>query len=137
MGNLFTLSPDNVQQVLDDSDCAHTRALVDAKVADWKQLGVDVDVVRRAHRQGYKAGALRDGMALLQEEGYLYVAIFDADFRPEPDFLQRTVPFLEANPRVSFVQTRWAFSNEDESLLTKAQAIALNYHFKVIIQLCI
>ncbi len=71
--------------MLDDSTDWTTRQLVDDKVAEWQERGVMVEAVRRTHRQGYKAGALKQGMEMLP--GYDYIAVFDADFRPEPDFL--------------------------------------------------
>lgn len=71
--------------MLDDSTDWTTRQLVDDKVAEWRERGVMVEAVRRTHRQGYKAGALKQGMEMLS--GYDYIAVFDADFRPEPDFL--------------------------------------------------
>lgn len=69
-------------------------------------------------------------MDILATLGYEYVAVFDADFKPEPDFLLRTVPYLEGNPTVGYVQTRWVFTNPDESYLTKAQEVSLNYHMR-------
>ncbi|GAB4820248.1 hypothetical protein N2152v2_007294 [Parachlorella kessleri] len=93
-------------QVLDDSTDKVTRELVDEKVAEWRERGIDIDVVRRTNRQGYKAGAMKEGMDLLTE--YAYVAVFDADFKPEADFLERTIPYLEGNPQ--------------------AQEVSLNYH---------
>lgn len=142
--------------MLDDSTDKVTRELVDEKVVEWRERGLDIDCVRRANRQGYKAGAMKEvgavrlplgavleavpapplvpaapspahlcpppavavrhppslepapppttplhpsqGMELLTE--YAYVAVFDADFKPEPDFLERTIPYLEGNPEV-------------------------------------
>lgn len=97
-------------QVLDDSDCTQTRSLVDARVAEWRARGADVDLIRRTHRQGYKAGALQAGNQLVADKGYQYVAIFDADFRPHPDFLMKTVGYLEANDDVALVQVfEWCY----------------------------
>lgn len=115
-------------QVLDDSTDAQTRQLVDDKVLRWREKGVQVEVRRRTNRKGYKAGALKEGLEHLQECKYL--VIFDADFRPESDFLFKTVPYLEGNADCSYVQTRWTFANAEESFLTQAQEVALNYHFK-------
>ncbi|XP_020575678.1 probable mannan synthase 11 isoform X2 [Phalaenopsis equestris] len=60
-----------------------------------------------------------------------YVAMFDADFQPESDFLKRTVPFLIHNPEIALVQTRWTFVNADECMMTRMQEMSLDYHFKV------
>eukprot|EP00887_Chlorella_sp_A99_P007190 scaffold2.g7190.t1 len=113
-------------QVLDDSTDKITRELV----LEWRERGVNVECLRRTNRQGYKAGAMKEGMEALAKEGYRYVAVFDADFKPEPNFLLRTIPYLEGNPEVGFVQSRWVFTNPEESYLTKAQEISLNYHMK-------
>lgn len=115
-------------QVLDDSTDAKTRDLVDEHVAEWARRGFQITCLRRTNRQGYKAGALREGMTELTHVDY--VAVFDADFKPEPDFLQRAVPYLHSNPEVGYVQARWSFTNAEESYLTKAQEISLNYHMK-------
>lgn len=115
-------------QVLDDSTDKTTRELVDDKVAEWRERGLNIECIRRTNRQGYKAGAMKEGMEKLSDCDY--VAIFDADFRPDPDFLRRCIPYLESNPDVGFVQARWAFANPEESYLTKAQEISLNYHMK-------
>ncbi|DBA75218.1 TPA: hypothetical protein ACH3X1_010513 [Trebouxia sp. C0004] len=115
-------------QVLDDSTDRTTRDLVDDKVVEWRERGVNIEVMRRTNRAGYKAGALKEGLERLAE--YDYVAIFDADFKPDADFLLLTVPYLIDNPEVGYVQTRWIFANPDESYLTKAQEISLNFHCK-------
>ncbi len=117
-------------QVLDDSTDSKTRELVDEQVALWKARGVSISCLRRTNRQGYKAGAMKEGMETLSRQGYKYVAVFDADFKPQPDFLMRTIPYLEGNPNVGYVQTRWTFTNPGESYLTKAQEVSLNYHMK-------
>ncbi|KAK9837464.1 hypothetical protein WJX81_004395 [Elliptochloris bilobata] len=114
--------------VLDDSTCKATRMLVEETVAEWRERGVNVQCVCRDNRKGYKAGALKEGMELLDD--CEFIAIFDADFKPEPDFLMRTLPYLVDNPQVGFVQARWSFTNADESFLTKAQQISLNFHCK-------
>lgn len=114
-------------QVLDDST-DETTAIAQAAVQEWQAAGVRIDLLHRGGRRGYKAGALQDGLATA--EGTL-IAIFDADFVPAPDFLRRTVPHLTAEPRLAAVQTRWEHLNADDSILTRAQAIALDKHFAV------
>ena len=115
--------------VLDDS-IDGTTAIAERRAAFWRRRGVDVRVLHRGDRQGFKAGALREG---LKEANGEYVAVFDADFVPHPDFLKRTVPsFLDsATRRVGFVQTRWTHLNGEYSALTRAQALALDGHFVV------
>lgn len=117
-------------QVLDDSTDTVTRQLVDDKVLEWAERGLDIECLRRTNRQGYKAGAMKEGMDLLIAQGYAYVAVFDADFKPEPGFLYQTIPYLEGNPEIGYVQSRWVFTNPQESYLTKAQEVSLNYHMK-------
>ena len=117
-----------VVQVLDDSTDVVTRDLIDAAAEEWAERGVRVEVIRREHRGGYKAGALKNGMNFVGD--CPYVCIFDADFQPEPSFLRRTVPYLMHDPRVGYVQARWTFTNANESMLTKVQEISLNFHVK-------
>ena len=113
-------------QVLDDST-DESVALAARRVAYHQDRGLRIDHVRRATRQGYKAGALAHGLTETDGE---FVAIFDADFVPAPDFLRRTLPYFAA-PEVGVVQTRWGHLNEAESLLTRLQAFGLNAHFLV------
>ena len=112
--------------ILDDST-DETVALVADKVAQYQAKGFQIEQVRRPVRQGFKAGALRDGMPLANGE---FIVIFDADFVPRPDFLRRTLPYFE-DEKVGVVQTRWEHINEDYSLITRLQALQLNVHFTV------
>lgn len=111
-------------QVLDDST-DDTRQLVDRLVAEQRQRGIDISVVRRPDRRGFKAGSLGNGLAQLGPDCE-YVAIFDADFVPPPDFLRTLMPVLLADDRLGFVQTRWGYLNEDQNLLTRMQALILD-----------
>ncbi|KAK9911843.1 hypothetical protein M0R45_035730 [Rubus argutus] len=92
-------------QVLDDSTDPLIKDLVEVEVQRWA-----------SQRNKHKCD---------------YVAIFDADFQPEPDFLWRTVPFLLHNPDIALVQARWKFVNADECLMTRMQEMSLDYHFTV------
>ncbi|CUS02193.2 putative glycosyltransferase [Candidatus Promineifilum breve] len=112
-------------QVLDDST-DETTALAAEAVAEYAAAGLDISLVHRANRRGYKAGALGEGLAAARGE---FIAIFDADFVPAPDFLLRTVPPLLADSAVGAVQARWGHLNDAESILTGAQAVALDKHF--------
>lgn len=111
-------------QVLDDST-DETRAIAEAAVRRHAAEGLDIKYIHRTNRSGYKAGALEAGMQVARGE---YIAIFDADFIPRPDFLRATVQHF-TDPKVAMVQTRWGHLNEDYSLLTKIQAILLDAHF--------
>ncbi len=114
-------------QILDDSTDETTR-LARARAALHRERGLDIAVLRRSDRDGFKAGALARGLAQVSGE---YVAIFDADFCPYPDFLLRTVPHFLARPRLAMIQTRWSYLNGGYSPLTRAQALALDGHFVV------
>lgn len=87
----------------------HDQELVRAECWRWASKGVNVKYEVRDSRRGYKAGALREGMKRAYARGCDLVAIFDADFQPEPDFLWRAVPFLLHNPDLALVQARWKF----------------------------
>ncbi|KAA6423917.1 MAG: glycosyltransferase family 2 [Trebouxia sp. A1-2] len=112
-------------KVLDDSTDRITRELVDDKLMEWLEHGFDIEVLRRTNRAGYKAGALKEGLQRLQD--FDFVAIFDADFKPDSDFLIKTIPHLMLNLHLGFVQTRWTFTNADESYLTKLPASFFAY----------
>ncbi len=114
-------------QVLDDSD-DETLAVVDAVAEDLRSRGHHVSVIRRNNRSGFKAGALAHGMT---SDASPFLAVFDADFVPPPDFLTRTVPLFFADDRAGFVQGRWAFLNERDSILTRAQGVGLDSHFAI------
>ncbi|WP_370299798.1 cellulose synthase family protein [Roseivirga thermotolerans] len=114
-------------QVLDDSD-DETVELIARKVSHWQQQGVAIEHVRRPERKGFKAGALQYGMARAKGE---FIAIFDADFVPQPDFLKGSVPHFNQSKDIGVVQTRWGHINEKYSLLTRLQAFGLNTHFRV------
>ena len=111
-------------QVLDDST-DETRSVAERAVRRNAAQGIDIKYIHRTDRTGYKAGALEAGMAVASGE---FIAIFDADFIPPADFLQRTVQFF-ADAKVGMVQARWGHINQDYSLLTKIQSILLDGHF--------
>ena len=113
-------------QVLDDST-DETIAHASAKVDFYKSKGFDIEYIHRTNREGFKAGALKEGMLKAKGE---FIAIFDADFLPDADFLLRALPHF-THEKVGVVQTRWAHLNEDYSLLTRLQAFQLNVHFTV------
>lgn len=113
-------------QVLDDSS-DDTCGLVDERVAWWREQGVRIAVVRRSHRDGYKAGALAHGLTTARGE---FIAVFDADFIPPPGFLHATIPWLR-DPGVGMVQTRWSFCNADHSWFTGIQSLLLGPHFSI------
>jgi len=113
-------------QVLDDST-DNTTELCEQKAAFYRAQGIDIRVIHRTDRTGFKAGALSEG--LLHAKG-AFIAIFDADFLPNKQFLRNTVPYFQ-DERVGVVQTRWTHLNDDYSLFTKLQALQLNVHFTI------
>ena len=117
-----------IVQVVDDSTSEHTKDLIDRRVHYWQRRGVAIEVRRRPHRHGFKAGALNEAMVHLPAHIGL-IAIFDADFLPEADFLRKTVPYFGEQANLAFVQTRWTYTNAKESWLTRMQEISLNFHF--------
>jgi cellulose synthase/poly-beta-1,6-N-acetylglucosamine synthase-like glycosyltransferase len=114
-------------QVLDDST-DETTVLAEARAAAHRARGINVQVLRRPDRAGFKAGALAYGLTRTDAE---FLAVFDADFVPRPDFLRRVTPHFLAQPAVGIIQTRWAHLNDAYSPLTHVQSIALDGHFVV------
>ncbi|KAJ1268571.1 hypothetical protein BS78_07G145400 [Paspalum vaginatum] len=119
-----------VIQVLDDSTDPVVKDLVEMECQRWKSKGVNIKYEVRGNRKGYKAGALKEGLKHDYVKDCEYIAMFDADFQPQSDFLLRTIPFLVHNPELALVQARWKFVNSDECLLTRFQEMSLDYHFK-------
>ncbi|HMN49978.1 MAG TPA: glycosyltransferase [Ignavibacteriaceae bacterium] len=113
-------------QVLDDST-DETTSIVANIVQQKKALGFDISHIRRGTREGFKAGALKEGMKIAKGE---FIAIFDADFIPHKEFLKKTLSFFN-DDKVGMVQTRWEHLNGDYSIITKAQALALDGHFVI------
>jgi cellulose synthase/poly-beta-1,6-N-acetylglucosamine synthase-like glycosyltransferase len=113
-------------QVLDDST-DETSEIAELAVRRYAAQGIDIKYIHRSDRTGYKAGALDEALRVAKGE---FIAIFDADFSPSPDFLMRTIHHF-TDEKVAMVQTRWGHINEDYSLLTKIQAILLDAHFVI------
>ncbi len=116
-------------QVLDDST-DETPKIVDEALARIRldRPNLNIRHIRRPNRQGFKAGALNAGLAFSQADHF---AIFDADFRPQPDFLVRLVPRLEAHPNAAFIQAMWSYVNDAENAFARCQSILLNIHFYI------
>ncbi|HET7853476.1 MAG TPA: glycosyltransferase, partial [Candidatus Methylomirabilis sp.] len=113
-------------QVLDDST-DETTAIAAPLVEAYRRAGTDITLLHRSTRTGYKAGALRDGLVGARGE---FIAIFDADFVPTPDFLMKTLPFFQDHA-IGMVQVQWGHINRDYSLLTLVQSIGIDGHFWV------
>jgi len=113
-------------QVLDDST-DETSATVEECVKEFQKKGNDIQHIRRDNREGFKSGALADGLKSAKGE---FIAVFDADFVPQTDILQKTIHYF-ADKSVGMVQTRWTYINRDYSLLTRIQSIMLDGHFVI------
>lgn len=114
-------------QVLDDST-DETTVVVAKLTKEMQSKGFDVKLIHRGTREGFKAGALREGLKTARGE---LIAIFDADFVPKEDFLMQTLPHFSEDEKIGMVQTRWEHLNSEYSLLTRAQAMALDGHFVI------
>jgi len=113
-------------QVLDDST-DETQQVARDCVERYQGLGLPITYLHRDNREGFKAGALQEGLKLATGE---FIAIFDADFIPPADFLRRTVPYF-ADPKLAMAQARWSYVNRHYSPLTEVEAILLDGHFVV------
>ncbi len=113
-------------QVLDDST-DETREVAQWVIARYQKRGFDIVYLPRQERQGFKAGALQEGLTVARGE---FLMIFDADFVPRPDTLRRILPYF-TDPSVGMVQSRWEHLNRDYSLLTRIQSIFLDGHFVI------
>ncbi len=123
----FDYPRDKMQiQVLDDST-DETKDVIAKKVAEVAARGINIQHVHRTDRTGYKAGALDAAMDQVQGD---FIAIFDADFVPEKDWLRQAMAYF-TDEKIGVVQTRWGHLNKDYSLLTELQAFGLNGHFAI------
>ncbi len=113
-------------QVLDDSTDS-TREVIARAVRHYQSIGVNIELLHRNDRSGYKAGALAAGLNSASGE---FVAVFDADFLPEHDWLRKVVPFFQ-DEKVAFVQTRWGHLNRSYNLITRLISMALDAHFVI------
>jgi len=114
-------------QVLDDS-IDETCQKVDEVAEELRKQGIDISVIRRSDRTGYKAGALEEGTKAAKGE---LLTVFDSDFVPKPDFLKRMLPYFLNDPKVGLVQARWGHINRDQSLFTRTQSLGIDGHFIV------
>jgi cellulose synthase/poly-beta-1,6-N-acetylglucosamine synthase-like glycosyltransferase len=113
-------------QVLDDST-DETKEITLNCVEEFRAKGYDISYIHRENREGYKGGALENGLKYAKGE---FVAVFDADFVPQSDILKKTIHFF-ADKSVGMVQTRWTYLNRNYSFITKIQAIMLDGHFVI------
>ena len=115
-------------QILDDST-DETTQLITTQLQRYQGCGLDIEHIHRVNRSAFKGGALQNGLSTATGE---FIAIFDADFVPAPDFLRRAIPcFANGRHNIGCVQTRWGHINPELSWLTRAQAMGIDGHFIV------
>ncbi len=114
-------------QVLDDST-DETQQIARAAVRRYQKKGIQISYLHRTTRTGFKAGALGEGLKSARGE---FIAVFDADFLPSPEFLKKMIPYFFCRQRYGMVQARWGHINQDYSLMTQAQSILLDGHFVI------
>jgi cellulose synthase/poly-beta-1,6-N-acetylglucosamine synthase-like glycosyltransferase len=119
---------DKVRIIIIDDSQDDTIRVVDEVVKEYQEKGSNVQVFRRYSRQGFKAGALQAALAITEEE---FIVVFDADFVPAQDFLNRTIPYFMADDRLGIIQSRWTHTNRDYNSLTRAIAIGIDVHFLI------
>ncbi len=113
--------------IIDDSD-DDTARIVDQAVEDYSQNGFRIEALRRGSRVGFKAGGLQAALLQTEEE---FIAIFDADFVPPADFLNRTLPYFNKDDCLGIIQSRWGHLNRDYNLVTRAIAVGIDVHFLI------
>ena len=119
---------DRVRIVLIDNSDDETVEVIDQEVTDYQTRHFQIEVQRRASRRGYKAGALQ---AALDRTGEEFIAVFDADFIPPPDFLVRSMPYFLNDESLGIIQCRWTHTNRNYKILTGAIAIGIDVHFLI------
>jgi cellulose synthase/poly-beta-1,6-N-acetylglucosamine synthase-like glycosyltransferase len=113
--------------ILDDSN-DETVQEIDRLSKIYHRKGLNLEVMRRENRAGFKAGALQAALNITDEE---YIAIFDADFAPSDDFLLKTIPYFIKNEKLGVVQSRWDHLNREYNALTRAISIGIDVHFLI------
>ncbi|GBC71115.1 Beta-monoglucosyldiacylglycerol synthase [Candidatus Calditenuaceae archaeon HR02] len=112
--------------IIDDS-VDETSAICEELVRKYRAKGINIVHIKRSDRSGFKAGALQYA---LQNSSGEFIAIFDADFIPQPNFLIQILHYF-TDSRIGVVQARWGHLNRDYSPLTAAQALSLDLHFTI------
>jgi cellulose synthase/poly-beta-1,6-N-acetylglucosamine synthase-like glycosyltransferase len=123
-----TYGSDKVRIIIIDDSQDETIQVVDELAKEYQVKGFKVEVLRRNNRQGFKAGALQAALGITEED---FIAVFDADFVPADDFLNRSIPYFKGDDRLGIIQSRWTHLNRDYNSLTKAIAIGIDVHFLI------
>ncbi|MEM4151344.1 MAG: glycosyltransferase [Nitrososphaerota archaeon] len=123
----FNYPLDRFEVIIIDDSVDETSVMCEELVQKYRARGINVVHIRRGDRKGFKAGALQHALQISNGE---FIAIFDADFIPQPDFLKQILPYF-TDRKVGLVQARWGHVNRDYSPLTAAQALSLDLHFTI------
>jgi cellulose synthase/poly-beta-1,6-N-acetylglucosamine synthase-like glycosyltransferase len=113
--------------VLDDSD-DETVETIEEEAKKYKACGFNVEVIHRNDRIGYKAGALNLALSKTKEE---FIVVFDSDFLPRPDFLDRAAAYITADDNLGVVQFKWSYTNRNYNWITKSVSIGMDSHFLI------
>jgi len=113
-------------QILDDST-DETQEIARAAVKYYASQGINITYIHRDNREGFKAGALAEGLKVAKGQ---FILIFDADFQPKPDCIRKMIHYF-TDPRVGVVQFRWSHLNAGYNLLTRVQSVMLDGHFVI------
>ena len=113
--------------ILDDSD-DETTSLLEDEAERYRKKGFNVEVKHRTDRTGFKAGALNEALAKTKEE---FIVIFDSDFLPRPDYLERAAAYITADKNIGVVQFKWSYTNRKFNWMTKAVSIGMDAHFLI------
>lgn len=113
--------------VLDDSD-DETTTVLQREAESYRSAGFNVDIRHRSVRTGFKAGALNEALKETAED---FIVVFDSDFLPRKDFLDRAVAYAASDDRIGVVQFRWSYTNRNYNWTTKAISIGMDAHFMI------
>jgi cellulose synthase/poly-beta-1,6-N-acetylglucosamine synthase-like glycosyltransferase len=119
---------DKVKIVIIDDSIDETTSIINEAIKKYREKQINIDVIRRLNREGFKAGALQAALEQAEEE---FIAIFDADFIPPEDFLLRTMPYFSGDEKLGIIQCRWTHLNRDYDYLTRAISIGIDVHFLI------
>jgi len=88
-----------------------------------------VTVISRTNNRGRRAGAINNALESLESQGISpeYIALFDVDSRPHPNFLIECVGALRSNECSIIASSARFVTNEEESIVTRT--IAAEYIF--------
>lgn len=108
--------------ILDDSKDL-TSLIAQESVKYYKNKNINIKYFKRRSQRGFKAGNLSFGLTKINAD---FVAIFDADFVPPPDFLLKSISCFKDH-KLGFLQTGIDYENRNASFLTQFQAMEMGH----------